>query len=433
MNYAEFTIFYLIASRKYEIVCLFRFVQGCGITGENLMALRVLVAGGGLGGLLLAHGLRKSGVDVMVFGRDDGFGTGSPRRLLDIDHLGQAALAAGLPAELYDACQATRNRLHPIEPTVFDHRLREQPSWLDVFLDSGPFRPRLVADRDVLQEILQIGLGERFQPDLAVRRFVESPDNVVLELTDGTTAVGDVLVVADGWASPAGRQLAPHSEPLPTSLLAIRGERPLEDSTLAELPPVTCRDPRPVFGPPGCVLILQAFAAASAPDELDFRLAPRTRLSPVSDYLSWTLVLPTERFPGTPATATRAQLHRTALELTTGWHDALRALVADPMITTAEAVSAPGPEVCRPLPRVTALTDAMHALTPAGRHMAGPVLHDATMLTGLLVAADAGREELTSALWLYTRQLRSRDRQALAGGYLQLEQLLFNAPYATGC
>lgn len=394
------------------------------------MAIRVLIAGGGPGGLLLAHGLRKCGVRADVFGRDDGFGAGSPRRPLDIDHLGQAALAAGLPAELYDVCQATRNRLHPTEPAAFDHRLREQPSWLEAFRDGGPFRPRLVADRDVLQEILQVGLEDRFNPDLTVCGFTEGPDSVRLELAGGATAAGDVLVVADGLDSPAGRQLTPRYEPLPNCLLAIHGERPLDASTLAALPPATCRDPRPVFGPPGCALIIQAFAAATAPDDLGFRLAPHARLSPAPDYLSWTLVLPTERFPGTPETATQSQLRRAALELTDGWHDALRALVADPVATTAAAVTAPGPELPLPRRRVTALTDAMHALTPAGRHMAGPVLHDAALLTELLAAVDTGHEDMGSALSLYTRQLRSRDRQALAGGYLQLEHLLFSTPYA---
>lgn len=393
------------------------------------MATRVLIAGGGLGGLVLAQGLRKGGLKVEIFGRDDGFGSGAPRRLLDIGHLGQAALAAGLPGELYDACQATRNRLHPTEPAAFDHRLREQPTWLDAFLDGGPFRPRLVVDRDVLQEILQTGLTDRFHPELAVHGFTEGHSSVRLDLSDGTTAVGDVLVVSDGFGSPAGRQLSPGCPPLPTLLLAIRGERPLDHSMLTEVPPVICRDPRPIFGPPGCVLLIEAFAAATAPDAIGFNLAPAARLSPLPDYLSWTLVLPIERFAG-PTEATPSTLGQVALELTEGWHDALRALIAGSGNITVGPVPAPDSELPQPGSRVTALTDATQALTPVGRRMVGPVLHDAALLTRLLVAVDAGQETLSSALSLHARQLHSRDRQALADGYLGLEQLLFNAPSA---
>ncbi len=389
------------------------------------MAIRVLISGGGLGGLLLAHGLRKGGIEVEVFGRDDGFGSGSPRRALDIDHLGQAALAAGLPAQLYDSCQATRNQLHPTEPAAFDHQLRELPSWPDEFLDGGPFRPRLVTDRDLLREILQIGLADRLHPDITVHSFSEGRNGVRLELSNGASVVGDVLVIADGPTSPAGRHFAPDHQPLPSGLVAIHGERPLDTSTLADLPAVTCRDPRPVFGPPGCVLVLEAFTATTAPEECVFEIDPGARLSPVPDYLSWTLVLPTERFDGTPATATRSELHHAALELTTGWHGALRTLIADSTATTAEPVCAPGPVLHRPSPRVTVSTDAMHVLTPAGQHMAGPVLHDAALLTGLLTSAGTGHEDLSSALSMFARQLHSRDRQALACGYLQLEQLLF--------
>ncbi len=393
------------------------------------MAIRVLIAGGSIGGLLLAHGLRKAGIEVEIFGHDDEFGAGSPRRALDIDHLGQAALAAGLPAELYDACQATRNQLHPTGPAAFDHQLREQPSWPDEFLDGGPFRPRLVADRDLLREILQIGLEDRLHPNRSVQNFSEGRNGVRLELSGGATVVGDILVIADGPTSPAGRRFTPDHQSLPSGLVAIHGERPLDASTLAELPPVTCRDPRPVFGPPGCVLILEAFTAATAPEECTFALAPGTRLTPVPDYLSWTLVLPAERFDGAPETAERSELHRAALELTRGWHDALRALITDSMATTAEPVPAPGPQLPHPSPRVTASTDAMHVLSPAGQHMAGPVLHDAALLTGLLTRASTGHEDLSSALSMFARQLQSRDRQALAGGYVQLEQLLFRSGY----
>lgn len=394
------------------------------------MTARVLIAGGGLGGLTLAQGLLKSGTEVEVFGRDDGFGSAAPRRPLGIGHLGQAALAVALPAELYDACQATRNRLHPTEPAAFDHQLQALPSWSDDFLDGGPFRPHLVADRDVLKEILQVGLGDRFRPELTVRGFSEYPGYVRIDLSNGTKAAGDALVVADDFGSPASALLSPGRQPLPTLLMTIRGERPLVDAAVTDLNPAIWRDPRPIFGPPGCVLILEAFAAATAPDTLGFARAPGTRLSPVPDYLAWTLVMPTELLAGLTTAASRSELLAAALSLTEGWHGALRALMADSATITADPLPAPDPELPRPLRRVTALTDATRALSLTGRRMAGAVLHDAGLLTSLLASVAVGRDELSSALSLHMRHLRSRNRQALAGGYLQLEQLLFHSPHA---
>jgi hypothetical protein len=197
-----------------------------------------LIADWGLGGLTLAQGLIKSGIEVEVFGHDDGFGSAAPRRPLSIGHLGQAALGAALPAQLYDACQATRNRLHPTEPAAYDHQPRMLPSWSDDFLDGGPFRPHLVADRDVRAEILQVGLGDLFRPELTVRGFTEYPGYVRLDLSNGTKAAGGVLVVADGFDSPVNALPSPGRQPLPTMLISIRGERPLADAVATDLPPI---------------------------------------------------------------------------------------------------------------------------------------------------------------------------------------------------
>lgn len=71
---------------------------------------RVLVIGGGVGGLTLAQGLRHRSVDVAVFERDE---TARPRLQgyrIHIDADGQRALRACLPPAIYDLVAATGNR-----------------------------------------------------------------------------------------------------------------------------------------------------------------------------------------------------------------------------------------------------------------------------------------------------------------------------------
>src|SRR5436305_12147003 len=62
---------------------------------------RVLIAGGGISGLLLAQGLKRSGIPVAVYERDPvARGRSGYRLALDAD--GGNALQACLPAELYE-------------------------------------------------------------------------------------------------------------------------------------------------------------------------------------------------------------------------------------------------------------------------------------------------------------------------------------------
>ena len=71
--------------------------------------MRVLIAGGGIGGLALAQGLARSGVDVTVVERDSGLdATGGYKLHLDPGAL--AALATMLPPALLDALRAASVR-----------------------------------------------------------------------------------------------------------------------------------------------------------------------------------------------------------------------------------------------------------------------------------------------------------------------------------
>ena len=71
---------------------------------------RVLVIGAGTGGLALAHGLIRAGIDVQVFERDALRTEGLHGYRVGIDPDGSRALRALLPRDLYDTFVATQAR-----------------------------------------------------------------------------------------------------------------------------------------------------------------------------------------------------------------------------------------------------------------------------------------------------------------------------------
>jgi len=64
-----------------------------------MKALRVAVAGGGLGGLCLAQGLARAGADVMVYERDATLAGRRQGYRLHVDARAGLALDATLPPE----------------------------------------------------------------------------------------------------------------------------------------------------------------------------------------------------------------------------------------------------------------------------------------------------------------------------------------------
>ena len=76
----------------------------------NQSHVRVLVIGAGLGGLCLAQGLRKAGVDVAVYERDAGLSTRTQGHRIHIDSRGEQALHECLPPSLYELFLATRGQ-----------------------------------------------------------------------------------------------------------------------------------------------------------------------------------------------------------------------------------------------------------------------------------------------------------------------------------
>ena len=72
------------------------------------LTMKVAVAGAGVGGLCLAQGLLKAGLEVAVYERDQALDAGGQGYRLHLD--AAPALRACLPPDLYELCVATSGR-----------------------------------------------------------------------------------------------------------------------------------------------------------------------------------------------------------------------------------------------------------------------------------------------------------------------------------
>src|SRR5215813_10570065 len=166
------------------------------------MALEVIVIGAGIGGLALAQGLRRAGVEVAVYERDRTAADRLQGYRVHIDAAGSRALHGCLPPELFDAFVATCGR--PSRGIGFySHRLREL-IWFGGDADPGADavdRSRS-ASRASLRQVLLAGMADAVHFGRTFVRYrLRADGRVDACFDDGSVATGDVLVGADGGNS----------------------------------------------------------------------------------------------------------------------------------------------------------------------------------------------------------------------------------------
>jgi 2-polyprenyl-6-methoxyphenol hydroxylase-like FAD-dependent oxidoreductase len=371
------------------------------------VSLTVLVAGGGVGGLCLAQGLRSAGVPVRVFERDS---TGAVRRQgyrLRIDEHGMAALARCLPGELFELFLATANPMVTPRGAVYDDQLRQVAMLAGTLPVAARRRHSTATNRATLREILLAGLADTVRFGCEVVAVRQDSDEVVAELAGGRRVRGDVLVAADGINSVVRRQLLPHASIMDTGLRGIYGRAVLDRRLREVLPEALLAGSPRVTGPGGVTLALGSYQPRQRPPRAAARLAPYARLRPASDYMKWALV-------GEPAVLglseedTPARLHGNAARLTADWHPALVELVRRTPVSSVFTlpIRAALPVEPWPTTRVTLLGDAIHATTPAGGTGANVALRDAALLTESLAGAARGRVTPLAAIEGYEAQMR---------------------------
>jgi salicylate hydroxylase len=363
--------------------------------------MRVLIAGAGIGGLCLAHGLHRAGVDVEVFERaasPDAFAAGYR---IHIDPDGDRALRSCLPPQQVADYEAACGR-PPRTFAFVDERLREllAVEIAPAGADSG----HRSINRYRLREILLSGLDDRVRFGRELAGF-EQGDDVTARFADGSATAGTILVGAEGTHSPTRAQLLPHAGRVDTGVDGITG-RVVPHGPPAELVPSAFADG------PGLVL---------APGGRNLFVATH------EDYLVWGLSARRESLPaGGIGDLVPDRLHSLARELTARWHPRLRHLVDAASEVSGFTIKTSVPVPPWPAGRVTVLGDAIHSMPPSRGIGANTALRDAELLCRNLTSGMAP----VAAIAAYEQEMRAYGFAAVKASVQAQRQGLVANPLA---
>jgi len=350
--------------------------------------VRVLIVGGGIGGLCLAQGLTRSGLSVQVFERDAHAAVRGQGYRVTLKEVGAYALHDCLPAELFELCVATSIR-QATTMAFTDEQLKPK------FRKDVPLiEPGLAgfgANRLTLREILLSGLEQSVQFGKTLTGYEQLGDRVRVRFADGTSAEGDLLVGADGTNSAVRRQLVPDAV-IDEYDRAIYGRTPMSAQTSQWLPDILTDSFNRVIGPDAAMAVATCRAAGTAPG-----------LTPIADYLSWMLSFTSAPLPATASPVELVELARSAVQ---GWHPAVGRIIDESDVdgTALIAISTARTVAGWDAPRVTLLGDAIHTMSPGRGEGANTALRDAELLRATLVAVGQG-VPLETAKALYEQEL----------------------------
>lgn len=362
--------------------------------------MRVLVVGAGMGGLVLAHGLRAAGVEVQVHERDTDLArTGGYRLHLDAAAVG--VLRRRLPASVFQAVLASA--AHPRsfrQFSVLDHKLRVLAR-----IPRGGDGDHLLIGRIPLRTLLGHGLEDVVRLGSEFTHHVENPDGTVTAtFAGGRTETADVLVGADGGRSRVVSALTGAYTARPLRASGLAGRAALDAGVRSGMPRDLLAGPAFVLGPDGTAVFLSmqdpataAIAAAACRD-----------VAPVIEpaYVLWGVIA-----PGTvPDSGLRSSAVDSARALLHGWSEWMRTVLDASEASTAAHfpyyAADPDSELCPwQVGSVTALGGAVHAMPPTGGQGAATAIRDADVLATNLLSAAGGATTVPLAIHDYQQAM----------------------------
>ncbi|CAG9990373.1 unnamed protein product [Clonostachys byssicola] len=319
--------------------------------------MRVLIIGGGIGGLTLAQGLLKAGIEVKVVERQP------LRRVL---------------AEKDDAVLSEKPALEVERSAVGRIELR-----------------------DALLEGLSNPSSETIQWGRTFTEYSQLEDGRVRAyFSDGSHEDCDLLVGADGPNSKVRQQYMPNLNRLDLGIQAIAGRYILDGEKMLKLPTELTNGSLNNIVPSGKGWMFISSWGSTQADSKD------------QHYVLWAYVVPVDRVVRTNE---ETDLKDNVLRNISQWAPELNELVNGTDPSTIKCLPIRTMPSLAPWEpgNVTLIGDAIHNMTPMAGIGANTALRDAEVLTRYLIDVAAGRLRLTEAVGIYESTMRIYANEAL--------------------
>ena len=403
--------------------------------------LQVLIIGGGIGGLTLAQGLKKSGVSVAVYERDRTMTDRVQGYRVHINPAGSLALHECLPPQLFEAFARTCGK-HVHGLRFVTERMQVLLSFDNLnagHLNEGAAQHRSVS-RITLRQVLLSGLGDVVHFGKMFVRYEELPaGRVIAHFADGTTAEGDMLVAADGGGSRVRRQFLPHAERIDTGHVGIAGKVFLDGDNRSRTAPELRNGVTLASGKDGYSLFvgLQEVngAAVDGIGGNDEMAAAGAHFDNTRSYLVWAFGGRREKLglAGRDTDQMSSEELRSLVlnrMVARGWDERFRDLVrlADPATINALTIRTALAVAPWRTQRITLLGDAIHSMTPYRGIGANVALKDAVQLYRALTAADRGERALLEAIQDYEAQMIDYGFRAVRTSLQAMQQAMPDSP-----
>ncbi|ETS75306.1 hypothetical protein PFICI_12250 [Pestalotiopsis fici W106-1] len=397
----------------------------------------VIIVGAGLGGLALAQGLKKHGIDFTIFEADEDVNTRTqgyrikifPDTVPDLQYL--------VTPEVFDEFVATSAETVMIETAI--NAISGQPTARRALRGPKPY----TVDRGFMRKVLLRGLEEHIQwGKKAINYYIDETSStpITVYFNDGSSASGNLLVGADGNHSSIRKQLVPQHEIFDAQGICLYGRTYLTSELSEKLHPGlqqglnVVRDTAP---PIQQIIFDSELPISMFVERLHFLERNSSHPELPEDYMYWSMLIPAKLLGFTEALVSNTYNSNTARQLatllTSEWHDSIRCLIElqdESFATKLRIISSSLPlSEWESSPYVTLVGDSIHVMSPAGGVGAATAVKDAFVLTKALTGAQGISLASVKA---YEAEMRTTAKIAVERSF-RGGKLLYGQPPVENC